>query len=49
MAVAYAEFPALYILKDMMRQIARDHDAENSQAPMISPVPCDYFDFICGT
>ena len=39
----------LYILKEIMRQIARDHDAENPQHPKISPLPCDYFDLICGT
>jgi len=39
----------LYILKEIMRQIARDHDAENPQGPKISPLPCEYFDLICGT
>jgi patatin-like phospholipase/acyl hydrolase len=39
----------LYILKELMRQIARDHDVENPQSPTVSPLPCDYFDLICGT
>ena len=39
----------LYILKEIMRQIARDHDAENPQGPKNSPLPCEYFDLICGT
>jgi hypothetical protein len=34
----------LYILKDLMRQIARDHDAENPQGAALSTLPCDYFD-----
>jgi patatin-like phospholipase/acyl hydrolase len=40
---------ALYILKDVMRQLARQHAAENPEAPELSPRPCDYFDLICGT
>jgi len=38
----------LYILKELMRQIAREHDIENPQGPVVSPLPCDYFDLICG-
>jgi patatin-like phospholipase/acyl hydrolase len=34
----------LYILEDLMRQIARDHDAENPQGAALSTLPCDYFD-----
>ena len=40
---------SLYILKELMRQIAREHAAENPERPEISPRPCDYFDLICGT
>ena len=39
----------LYILKEIMRQVARNHCTENPQGPKISPLPCDYFDLICGT
>ena len=39
---------SLYILRELMRQIARD-DAQNPQGPTISPLRCDYFDMICGT
>jgi len=39
----------LYILKELMRQIAREHAANNPGAPDISPRPCEYFDLICGT
>lgn len=40
---------SLYILKEIMRQIAREHNANNPQGPEISPRPCEYFDLICGT
>jgi len=40
---------SLYILKELMAQIARDHRAENPAAPDLSPRPCEYFDLICGT
>lgn len=40
---------SLYILKDLMRQVAREHSIEHPQDPPISPEPCDYFDMICGT
>ena len=39
----------LYILKDLMRQIARGYAANNPALPDISPLPCEYFDLICGT
>ena len=39
----------LYILKDLMRQIAREYAANNPGIPDISPLPCEYFDLICGT
>ena len=39
----------LYILKELMRQIAREHAANNPDVPDISPLPCEYFDLICGT
>ena len=40
---------SLYILKELMAQIAREHRAENPDAPELSPRPSDYFDLICGT
>jgi patatin-like phospholipase/acyl hydrolase len=40
---------SLYILKELMAQVSRQHRAENSQTPRISPKPCEYFDLICGT
>ena len=40
---------SLYILKELMAQIAREHRAENPGASELSPRPCDYFDLICGT
>ena len=40
---------ALYILKELMAQIAREHRTENSEAPELFPCPCEYFDLICGT
>jgi patatin-like phospholipase/acyl hydrolase len=41
---------SLYILKEIMAQIAREHKLENPQALNIAPChPCDYFDLICGT
>ena len=40
---------SLYILKHLMRQIARDHAENNPAHPEISPLPCEYFDLICGT
>lgn len=40
---------SLYILKELMRQIAREFAASNPGVPEISPRPCDFFDMICGT
>ena len=40
---------SLYILKEVMRQIARDYEAEHPAAPELSPRPFEYFDLICGT
>ena len=40
---------SLYILKEIMRQIAREHAANNPGAAEIFPRPCEYFDLICGT
>ena len=40
---------SLYILKELMAQIARQHRAEHSQSQALSPRPFDYFDLICGT
>lgn len=40
---------SLYILKELMRQIAREHEANNPGAPEITPHPREYFDLICGT
>ena len=40
---------SLYILKELMRQIAREYVADNPGVPDISPLPCQYFDLICGT
>ena len=40
---------SLYILKDLMRQIAREYATNNPGLPDISPRPCDFFDLICGT
>lgn len=39
---------ALYILRELMEQVALLHRAENPQKPGISPRPCEYFDLICG-
>ena len=43
------ELSSLYILKDLMRQIAREYTSSNPDAPEISPRPCEYFDLIGGT
>ena len=40
---------SLYILKEVMAQIAREYKEENPDAPEPSPRPCEYFDLICGT
>ena len=40
---------SLYILKEVMAQIAREYKEENPNAPEIFPRPCEYFDLICGT
>ena len=40
---------SLYILKELMAQVARQHRAEHPESPRISPRACDYFDLICGT
>jgi hypothetical protein len=40
---------SLYILKELMAQIAREHKLQNPDAPNISPRPCEYFDLISGT
>ena len=39
----------LYILKELMAQIARQHRVAHPESRRISPRPCDYFDLICGT
>lgn len=40
---------SLYILKEVMAQVAREYKAENPNAPEILPRPCEFFDLICGT
>ena len=40
---------SLYILKELVAQIAREHNQENPDRPDLSPHPCEYFDLICGT
>ncbi|TMC18229.1 MAG: hypothetical protein E6J34_17650 [Chloroflexi bacterium] len=40
---------SLYILKELMAQIARQHRFDHPDSPNLSPRPCDYFDLICGT
>lgn len=40
---------SLFILQDLMEQIALQHTIENPEAEEIAPRPCDYFDLICGT
>jgi len=40
---------SLYILKELMAQIARQHRFDHPESPSLSPRPCDYFDLICGT
>ena len=40
---------SLYILKELMAQVAREHKIENPQSPDLTPRPCEYFDLICGT
>jgi patatin-like phospholipase/acyl hydrolase len=40
---------SLYILKEVMAQIAREHKTEYPNAPDLFPRPCEYFDLICGT
>ena len=40
---------SLLILKDLMRQVAVDHRDESPSAEKIAPLPCQYFDLICGT
>jgi len=40
---------SLYILKEVMRQIARDYRADNPASPELCPHPFEYFDLICGT
>lgn len=40
---------SLYILKELMSQIARQHRAKHPESPKLFPRPCDYFDLICGT
>ena len=32
-----------------MRQLAREYQADNPNAPELTPCPCEYFDLICGT
>ena len=39
---------SLYILKELMRQIAREYAANNPGFSEISPRPFEYFDLICG-
>ena len=40
---------SLYILKELMRQLAREYQADNPNAPELTPRPCEYFNLICGT
>ena len=40
---------SLYILKELMRQLAREYQEDNPNAPELTPRPCEYFDLICGT
>src|SRR5271169_3938867 len=40
---------SLYILKELMAQVARQYRVEHPQIPRVSPRPCEYFDLICGT
>jgi len=40
---------SLYILKELMRQLAREYQEDNPNAPELTPHPCQYFDLICGT
>ena len=40
---------SLSILKEVMRQIAQEYEADNPGSPELSPRPCEYFDLICGT
>ena len=40
---------SLYILKELMAQITRQHRVEHPGSSELSPRPCDYFDLICGT
>ena len=40
---------SLYILKELMRQLAREYQADNPNAPELTPRPCEYFDLLCGT
>ena len=40
---------SLYILKELLDQVRRQHTSENPQGQRISPRPCEYFDLICGT
>jgi len=39
----------LYILKELMAQIIKQHRVEHSESSELSPRPCDYFDLICDT
>jgi patatin-like phospholipase/acyl hydrolase len=40
---------SLYILKELMAQVARQYRVEHPQDSKLSPRPCEYFDLICGT
>jgi len=40
---------SLYVLKELMSQIAREYRSENLPPPAQTPRPCEYFDLICGT
>ena len=31
-----------------MPQLAREYQADNPNAPELTPGPCEYFDLICG-
>ena len=40
---------SLYILKDLMDQVARKRTYASPDQPPNTPRPCDLFDLICGT
>ena len=40
---------SLCILKEIMSQVSRQRAVDCSNAPKMTPRPCDLFDLICGT